>query len=68
MGIKKGYRVRITNYDKETGKYKAGKVAWVNDSRTQDVNEAFRIRAEKHRNSSNSFYVYTVEEWVKGMP
>jgi hypothetical protein len=68
MGIKKGYRVRIINYDKNTGKLKPGAVAWVNDSRTLDINEAFRIRSEKHRSSSNSAYVYTVEEWVKGMP
>lgn len=61
-GISRGFRVRIINYPT------TGEKRWVNDSRTTDINEAFRIRAEKQRTSTKSSYKYQVEEWYKGMP
>lgn len=60
-GLTRGYRVRIINYPSQ------GEKRWCNDSRTKDINEAFRIRAEKHRTSTKPQYVYQVEEWYKGM-
>lgn len=60
-GLTRGYRVRIINYPS------IGEKRWVNDSRTTDINVAFKIREEKFRTSSKTQYVYQVEEWTKGM-
>ena len=63
----KKYRVRIINYDKTRGGYRAGATAWINDSITEDINEAFVIRQQKQNASSRIEYKYVVEEWKKGM-
>lgn len=61
MPSQKEYRVRILNFPN------FGDRRWINKSKVNDINKAFRIRQDKHNTSTKPQYVYQVEEYVEGM-